>query len=66
MLHSRLHCRMKGHDFTSNPEAFMAVLISFLFIKRSHCPRTVVVTQSVGGGGQTCKSKILYRLKYSN
>lgn len=60
--------------YTSNPEACKAVLIIFLLIKRSHCPRTVVVEKPLpyrcveltqpGRGGQTCKIKILYRLKY--
>lgn len=54
--------------YTSNPEACKAVLIIFLLIKRSHCPRTVVVEKPLpyrcveltqpGRGGQTCKTKI--------
>lgn len=60
--------------YTSNTEACKAVLIIFLLIKRSHCPRTVMVEKPLpyqcveltqpGHGGQTCKTKILYRLKY--
>lgn len=58
--------------YTSNPEACKAVLIIFLLIKRSHCPRTVVVEKPLpyrinttwAGGDKPVKPKSLYRLKY--